>query len=121
MSVVSGILTASVETAARMDAVRIKEVHVRIGDLTEIVDDAMYFAFEALTPGTLAEGAKLLITHVQARSECVECGTSFEHGRFDVECPECGSYFCSLVEGRELEIESIEVDLPETTPSGVEP
>ncbi|MDY0087037.1 MAG: hydrogenase maturation nickel metallochaperone HypA [Coriobacteriia bacterium] len=120
MSVVSGILTASVETAARMDAVRIKEIHVRVGDLTEIVDDAMFFAFEALTPGTLAEGAKLFIEHVSGRSECVECGTSFKHGRFDVECPDCGSYFCSLVEGRELEIESIDVDLPEAAQSEVE-
>lgn len=118
MGVVSGILTASVETAARMDAVRINEIRVRIGELTESVDDAMYFAFEALSPGTLAEGATLVIEHVGGRSECVECSAEFDHGRFDVECPECGSYFCKLVAGRELEIASIDVDLVEDAESG---
>jgi hydrogenase nickel incorporation protein HypA/HybF len=113
MGIVSGILTASVETAARQNATRINEIHVRVGELTEIVDDALQFAFEALSPGTLAEGATLVVERVGGRSKCVECGTSFAHGRFDVECPECHSYFCELVGGRELEIESIDIDLPD--------
>lgn len=118
MGIVSGILTASVDSARRMDAVRINEIRVRVGELTEIVDEAMHFAFEALSPGTLAEGAVLVVERVAGRSVCAECGESFNHGRFDVACPACESYFCSLVEGRELEIESIDVDLPESQEGG---
>lgn len=120
MGIVSGILTASVDSARRMEAVRINEIRVRVGELTEIVDEALHFAFEALTPGTLAEGAVLVVERVAGRSVCAECGASFNHGRFDVVCPECGSYFCSLVEGRELEIESIDVDLPDSQEGGAQ-
>jgi len=121
MGIVSGILTASVETAARENATRINEIRVRVGELTEIVDDALHFAFEALTPGTLAEGAALVVERVPGRSVCAECRTSFTHGRFDVECPECGSYFCQLVEGRELEIVDIDIDVPGESSSEGQP
>jgi len=118
MGIVSGILTASVESAARENATRINEIRIRVGELTEIVDDALHFAFEALSPGTLAEGATLVVERVPGRSRCVECGTTFNHGRFDVECPSCKNYFCELVEGRELEIESIDIDLPDGAEAG---
>jgi hydrogenase nickel incorporation protein HypA/HybF len=121
MGIVSGILTASVDSAARQDAIRINEIRIRVGELTEIANDALYFAFEALTPGTLAEGAELVVEWVPGRSKCLQCGTTFSHGRFDIECPECTSYFCELVEGRELEIESIDIDLPEGAEAGEGP
>ncbi len=118
MGVVSSILTACTKTAEREGATRINEIRVKVGELSEIVDEAMYFAFDSLAPGTLAEGAKLIIDHVPARSKCVECGVSFGHGRFDITCPECGSFFCELVQGRELDIECIDVDLPEEAVAG---
>lgn len=118
MGIVSGILTASIDTAARQNATHINEIRVRVGELTEIANDALYFAFEALTPGTLAEGAELVVEWVPGRSKCVQCGTSFQHGRFDIVCPDCESYFCEPVEGHELEIASIDIDLPEDAESG---
>lgn len=121
MGIVSGILSASVESAKRENATRINEIRVRIGDLTEIVDEALYFAFEALTPGTLADGATLVVERVAARSVCAQCGTGFSHGRFDVECPECECFLCELVEGRELEITSIDIDVPEEGDGGEAP
>lgn len=121
MGIVSGILTASVEAAARENATGINEIRIRVGELTEIIDDALYFAFEALTPGTLAEGATLLVERVPGRSVCAECGNSFNHGRFDVTCPQCESFLCELVEGRELEIESIDIDLPDENDTGETP
>lgn len=112
MGVVSGIVTASVETAAREDAVRINEIVIRVGVLTEIMQEALDFAFEALTPGTLAEGATLTVNWVEPRSKCHQCGEIFTHGRFDVVCPQCDNPFCELIEGRELLIESVDVELP---------
>jgi hydrogenase nickel insertion protein HypA len=75
MGIVSGILTASVDTAARKNATAINEIVIRVGELTEIAPDALDFAFEALSPGTLAEGAKLTVIWVEPRSKCHQCGT----------------------------------------------
>jgi len=112
MGIVSGILEASTAAARREGALSIREIHVRVGDLTEIVDEAMRFAFEALTPGTLAEGAQLVIERVAAVSRCAECSAEFSHGRFDIVCPQCEGFICEMLHGRELEVSHIEVALP---------
>ena len=50
---------------------------------------------------------------VQPKSVCNDCGTEFDHDRFHVLCPLCEGANTTLIAGRELKIESIEVDLPD--------
>jgi len=108
MGITQGILESSFDAARNAGAVRITEIHVSIGELTEIVEFSLQFAFEALSPGTMAEGAVLVVNHVGARSHCNVCGTDFEHDRFQMLCPECDSFDVALLQGRELQIDSIE-------------
>lgn len=110
MGIVASILEASTETARREGATKITEIKISVGELAEVVDFALDFAFESLTPGTMAEGAKLTVNHIGARSRCPECDIEFDHGRFDVTCPQCESFICELLAGRELRIDSIEID-----------
>lgn len=110
MGITQGILEASFEAAAKAGATRISEIRITVGDLTEIQTFALDFAFEALTPGTIAEGATLVVTTVAPRSRCRECPTEYDHDRFQMVCPECGSMNVELLSGRELQIDSIEAD-----------
>ena len=112
MGIVAGILEASGDAARSAGASRINEIHIRVGELTEVVDDALDFAFESLSPGTPAEGARLIVERVGARSRCLECDVTFDHGRFDAACPECGAFLCELLQGRELVVDHIDIDLP---------
>jgi hydrogenase nickel incorporation protein HypA/HybF len=111
MGIVSEVLVAVVEASERAGAVRINSVRATVGELTAIVPDALRFAWEALTPGTLAEGAVLEITETAARSRCLECGTEFGHSRFDRLCPSCGGFACEVLAGNELRIDDMDVDL----------
>ena len=111
MSIVHGILTASVGAAEDAGAKRILKVNVEVGALTGVVDDAMQFAWEALTPDTIAEGATLDVHILGASSHCRECGHEYVHGRFDgARCPKCSSPLVELRTGRELRIASIDID-----------
>lgn len=110
MGITQGILAASFEAAEGAGAERITQIHISIGELTEIVDHALQFAFEALTPGTIAEGATLTVTLVGAHSRCNDCGVEYDHDRFQMLCPECGSFDVALLRGRELQIDSIETE-----------
>ncbi|MCL4079308.1 hydrogenase maturation nickel metallochaperone HypA [Coriobacteriia bacterium Es71-Z0120] len=110
MGICDGILTSAVQAATESGASRIERIEVSIGELTEVMDDALRFAFEALKEGTMAEGAELVVHYVEARSQCTECGAVFRHDRFDPKCPECGSYVITLVQGRELRIDAIDVE-----------
>jgi len=110
MGITQGILDASFAAAEKAGATRITEIHVSIGELTEVVDFALQFAFEALTPDTMAEGATLFIEMVPARSACHDCGLEYDHDRFEMLCPTCGSLNVELLRGREMSIDSIEAD-----------
>ena len=68
-----------------------------------------------------AESAELEITMIPPVSICAECGNEYEHDRFHMLCPECGSSFTQLIQGKELQIDSIEVDLPDDGEDAEEP
>ena len=81
--------------------------------MTEAVEDALRFAFEALSEGTMCEGAEFRINMIQPVSTCLECGNEYTHDRYHVTCPKCGSGFTQLIAGKEMRIDSIEVDIPD--------
>lgn len=105
---------SSVAEAARgAGALRVTDIFLSVGEMTEAVPDALQFAFEALSEGGICEGATLHISTVRPKSRCLECGAEYEHDRFHQHCPECESPFTELLAGREMQIDSIEVDLPD--------
>lgn len=121
MSIIAGVLDSVVPAAQEAGALRVLSITLRIGDMTEVVDEALDFAFEVLTEGTLCEGAKLNVVKVHPRSVCFDCGQEFDHDRFHRACPQCGSMTTQLCAGRDMEIESIEVDLPDGEYAGSKP
>ena len=87
---------------------------VRYGALSNIVPEALSFAFEALTAGTDFEGAVLETEEVPITLKCSQCGHTFpavkgEH--FFAPCPACGEqYGHSMETGRELYVQHIEAE-----------
>ena len=110
MGITQGIIDASVAAAEEAGVARITTIRVSIGDLTEVVEDALHFAFQALRAGTSASDATLEVTMVTPRSLCSDCGLEYDHDRFQMVCPGCGSLAVTLLQGRELQVDSIEAD-----------
>jgi len=111
MGIAEGILTSSLQAARDAGAERITSVSITVGRLTEVMEDALRFAWEAITPDTMADGATLEVVFVEPRSACADCGNEFDHGRYDgARCPACESYIVRLLRGRELKIDSIDID-----------
>ncbi|MDR1712819.1 MAG: hydrogenase maturation nickel metallochaperone HypA [Coriobacteriales bacterium] len=101
----------TVEASARdAGAERVTVIKLVIGEMSEVVEEAMEFAFEALSPQTLSAGAALEMRIVRPRSRCAACGQEFEHDRYHRACPHCGSLACELIAGRELYIDAIEIE-----------
>lgn len=113
MGVTQEVLRAVTEASEAAGATRVNSVTLTIGELTEIVPDALQFAWSALTPGTVVEGAELVIRETGGRSVCLQCGTEFDHGRFDRRCSACESFATQVIVGDELTIDHIDVDVPD--------
>lgn len=113
LGLMTGVMTAVGQAAEDAGAIRVTDITLSVGEMTEAIQDALEFAFEALSEGTLCEGAQLHINMIKPRSRCLECGAEYEHDRFHMLCPQCESAFTELIAGREMQIDSIEVDLPD--------
>lgn len=114
LGIMTGVVDAASKAARDAGATKLLGVKLSIGEMTEAIEDALVFSWEALTElDPFLQGAELEINMVRPKSRCLECGAVFEHDRFSVFCPECDSFATELIAGRELQIDSIEVDLPD--------
>jgi hydrogenase nickel incorporation protein HypA/HybF len=110
LSIMQSALNIALDQARQAGAIRVHEIRLRIGALSGVVPDALEFAFEALVPGTLAEGAKLAVEHVPARFWCATCTREFQSDDMFAECPDCHNLSGELRAGREMELASLEID-----------
>lgn len=114
LGIMTGVLDAASQAAHEVGATRLLKVSLSIGEMTEAIEDALVFAFEALVENDpFLKDAQLEVNMIRPKSRCLECGAEFEHDRFHMFCPECDSFATELLAGRELQIDSIEVDLPD--------
>ena len=121
LGMVTGVVESVRQAAEANRADKVLKVSLSVGEMTEAIEDALEFAYEAITENDpLFSGSKLEITMGAPKSRCVECGKEFVHDRFHVTCPDCGG-FADLIEGRELRIDSIEVDIPDEEAAESEP
>ena len=89
---------------------RIQRLDLTIGRLSGVSCDSIRFAFELLTPGTPLEKAEVHIREPKARCHCRGCNARVEIDELMIECPRCGSTEVSIEGGRELTLESIEIE-----------
>ena len=115
LSIAASIIESVTEAAAAHPGARVKEVRLKIGALASVVEDSLQFCWGMATEGTPLAGAALLINTLPVIVHCAACGAESEIcGVQSMRCPQCGKLTASLRQGRELEIESIEIEEPDT-------
>ena len=100
LGIMTGVIEAAEKAARDSGATRLLKVNLSIGEMTEAIEDALVFAWEALTEDDpYAKGAELAINMIKPKSRCLECGAVFEHDRFHMFCPECDGFATELLCG----------------------
>ena len=107
--IAEGVLKAALDAARKNGSTKVEVVRLRVGALAGVVEEALTFAFEALSEDTPAQGAKLLVEAVPVTCYCVPCTSEFAAPRFSYRCPVCQTLSQEVRRGRELELISIEV------------
>ncbi|MHB8646764.1 MAG: hydrogenase maturation nickel metallochaperone HypA/HybF [Thermomicrobiales bacterium] len=104
-------LLEAVEAHARCaGAKKVLTITLVIGERTSIMDDAVLFYFDALTPGTLAEGARLHVRRTQTQFHCAACDADYLPSGGDFRCPRCRGLGRVTDDGNDLLLESMEVE-----------
>jgi len=85
-------------------------VTLQIGALSGVVPEALEFCFEAVTKGSLLEGARLEIERIEAAGYCSECGILSRIDTYFDPCPSCGALSLELRTGEEMRVKDLEVE-----------
>ena len=111
LSIASSIVETVTEAAAAHPGTRVTSVRLRIGALAGVVEDALEFCWQIATEGTPLAGAALEVKKLPVVVHCEHCNADEElDGVQSFRCPRCGEPAADLRQGRELEIESFEID-----------
>ena len=109
-SIVESLLALTLENAEKAKANRILRIYLVVGELSGVVEESVDFYFSFLSRDTIAAQANLFFMHVPAQLRCRNCNTIFLPERLNLRCPNCKERQVEIIAGRELYIDSMEVE-----------
>lgn len=107
-TIVDTVLTQIDATPAQSG--RLVKTTVVIGRLRQIVPDYLVFAYDTLIKDTAVEGSRLEIKVAPIIFSCEQCGENTEMNTACFKCQKCGSNQGQVSGGRELYLESLEIE-----------
>jgi hydrogenase nickel incorporation protein HypA/HybF len=110
LAITQSMLEVVLDQAKKAEAKRIERINLNIGELSGFVEESVQFYFDFLAKSTIAEGAILSFNKVPARVRCRSCNRTFQPTELDWSCPECGQTSIEITAGKELFVESIDVE-----------
>lgn len=92
------LLRAVLGEAAQHDGRHVRSIHVTLGhhDFTEA--ESVQFCLEALSQGTLADGAEIRVASAQSSLRCADCEGIFETENPANTCPSCGQSALTMIQ-----------------------
>jgi hydrogenase nickel incorporation protein HypA/HybF len=110
LSLAEGVLQRIEESAARDGFTQVRTVWLEIGQLAAVAPDAMKFCWDAVSRGSIAEGARLEIIDVPGRAWCPNCRQTVPLVEVYAICPVCGGCQLEITSGTEMRVKELEVE-----------
>jgi hydrogenase nickel incorporation protein HypA/HybF len=110
LSIALSMVEMAEEEAARRGGVRVFAIHLKLGQLSGVVKDALLFSYEIACQGTTLEGSQLIIEEIPVVVYCPSCQAETPLAslqRFC--CGACGTLTPEVVRGKELEVVALEI------------
>jgi hydrogenase nickel incorporation protein HypA/HybF len=119
LSVCQALIDEVAKIARSYDARAVGRITVEVGPLSGVEPGLLARAFEIARMGTCAAEAELSIAVPEIMVRCSECGASSRAQPNRLLCASCGGYRTSVLEGDELRLRRVELDVPEAHPAPV--
>lgn len=110
LSVSQSILKIALQHAEKVNAKRITDLNIVMGELSSVVDDSIQFYWDIISKDTIAEGATLHFRRVPAELQCMTCFYIYHPTNKELICPQCKGVGAKIIAGEEFALESIDVE-----------
>jgi len=109
LSIAMSIVDAALDESRRR-GVQVNAVHLRLGALSGVVKDALFFSYEMACQDTALQGTRLIVEDVPVVVFCPRCQERRTLSSVQsFACPECNEPTMDILQGKELEIFALEV------------
>ncbi len=111
LAIAESIVEAVEAKATECNAVRVKNVRLKLGEASGVVLDSLTFCFEMLTSQyPMLAGTQLLADTVPHRARCRHCDNEFAVMNFVAQCPTCQEWSDEIISGTEMQIIEMEIE-----------
>lgn len=110
MALCQSVLDIVLRHAQAQGARRVERVRLELGALSCAEPQALRFCFDAVTRGSLAEGAALDIAVVPGRAWCWDCEAVRSLTDRAAGCPACGGHRLRVEAGDEMRVKELEIE-----------
>jgi len=108
LSIVQNIIEIVLAELPKHNLTKVESISLRIGEMRQVVPDALYFGFECLSKNTPLEGAEVKIENIPIKGKCRHCQHEFILENWLESCKKCGENHVEIISGKELEIAEFE-------------
>jgi len=112
LALMTSLVNRVCEIAKNENAGRVTDIHVKRGELSGVIPESLNFCFDICVADTIAQKAAFHIHDVAAKWQCNSCGniiSEVEDASIPI-CPKCGNHKLNFIEGREFQLDSIEIE-----------
>lgn len=110
LSIASNLMDIVKQAVDGQSVSRVTSLRIVIGEMSTVVPDCLTFAFQIMSKGSVAEGARLDFEKKSLIGKCGDCGKEFHVENYVFLCPECESRNVEILSGREFMLKSIECE-----------
>ncbi|MGD9721993.1 MAG: hydrogenase maturation nickel metallochaperone HypA [Pirellulales bacterium] len=111
LSIAMSIIDIAADELERQGGGCIVAVHLKLGPLSGVVEEALTSAFELAREGSVLAQSTLEIESVPVVVFCTQCQSEQTVKSLqDLCCSKCGTYGSEIVRGRELEVVAMELE-----------
>lgn len=110
MALMAGVFDIIKQYTASIEGKKVNRVTLVVGEMTNAVPEALQYAFEVYAAETIGSGAELIIKEIPLVASCSNCGWEGKTEKHMFICPQCSALGMEIKSGRELYVESLEVD-----------
>lgn len=109
LSIAHSLVDIASKAAYEVNAVKVDAVKLRLGVMAGVVKEALLFSYDIVAENTILAGSRLEIEELPVVIYCTHCAVKSQlPGIQQFRCPLCEQPTARIVQGKELEIVSLE-------------
>jgi len=93
-----------------IEKMKMRALTLSVGKMTQVVPESLKYALEILGKSEGFDNVSYIIMDCPLEVECRDCGFNRKLSEVEMACGSCGSFNLKMTGGRELKIDSIDVD-----------